>query len=72
MAAATLHTPRRDGDATLAAFRGAAPTVQRAALHVSSPHDSAEREASDAARRVVQMPSPPRIIARRLRLRTVP
>lgn len=38
---------------------GGAPTrVQRAALQVSSPHDAAEREASDVARRVVQMPSP--------------
>lgn len=32
--------------------------VQCASLHVSSPHDAAEREASDVARRVVQMPSP--------------
>ncbi len=40
------------------AFRGSAPRVQRAPLAVSSPHDAAEREASDVARRVVQMPQP--------------
>ncbi|WP_286743186.1 DUF4157 domain-containing protein, partial [Aquabacterium sp. UBA2148] len=42
-------------------FRGGlseAGRVQCASLHVSSPHDAAEREASDVARRVVQMPSP--------------
>ncbi|WP_058086440.1 eCIS core domain-containing protein [Aquabacterium parvum] len=42
-------------------FRGGlseAGRVQCASLHVSSPHDTAEREASDVARRVVQMPSP--------------
>jgi hypothetical protein len=42
------------------AFRGTDPPVQRAALAVSSPQDSAEREASDAARRVAQMPMPVR------------
>lgn len=40
-----------------------APPVQRAALQVSAPHDAAEREASDAARRVVRMEAP-RIAAR--------
>lgn len=63
MAAAALHPPRRDSEAAPVAFRGAAPSLQRAALRVSSPQDSAEREASDAARRVVQMPAPPRIAA---------
>ena len=33
-------------------------TVQRSAMRVSSPTDAAEREASDVARRVVQMPTP--------------
>lgn len=33
-------------------------TVQRSAMRVSSPTDAAEREASDVARRVVQMPVP--------------
>ncbi len=44
-------------------FRGGSVPVQRAALAVSSPHDSAEREASDVARRVVQMPAPTRVAA---------
>ena len=37
---------------------GQRTTVQRAAMRVSSPTDAAEREASDVARRVVQMPPP--------------
>lgn len=37
---------------------GQRTTVQRAAMRVSSPTDAAEREASDVARRVVQMPTP--------------
>ena len=37
---------------------GQRTTVQRAAMRVSSPTDAAEREASDVARRVVQMPAP--------------
>ncbi|MFN5157863.1 MAG: DUF4157 domain-containing protein [Betaproteobacteria bacterium] len=48
------------------AFRGGAPplrSVQRAPLAVSSPQDAAEREASDVARRVVQMPAPARVSA---------
>lgn len=46
---------------TQLSFRGGVSEpgpVQCASLHVSSPHDAAEREASDVARRVVQMPSP--------------
>jgi hypothetical protein len=39
------------------ADRVSAPTIQRAAVaHVSSPHDPAEREAEETARKVVQMP----------------
>ena len=37
---------------------GQRSTVQRSAMRVSSPTDAAEREASDVARRVVQMPAP--------------
>lgn len=47
--------------ATPMSFRGGVSEpgrVQCASLHVSSPHDAAEREASDVARRVVHMPSP--------------
>lgn len=47
-------------------FRGGASEpgrVQCASLHVSSPHDAAEREASSVARQVVQMPSP-RLLSR--------
>lgn len=66
--AATALTPQ--------SFRGGVSEtgrVQCASLQVSSPHDSAEREASDVARRVVQMPAPaaasvrttsPRLLAR--------
>lgn len=59
----TLHRPETSASpgATPVSFRGGSSEpgrVQCASLHVSSPHDAAEREASDVARRVVQMPSP--------------
>ncbi len=44
--------------------RSQAPPLQRMALRVSSVHDAAEHEAADAARRVVRMEAPPRIVAR--------
>ena len=60
MAAVALHAPRREAEAA-PAFRGGTPRVQRSSLRISSPQDAAEREASDAARRVVQMPAAPRV-----------
>ena len=59
---AALPAPPRAAE-PVPVFRGQAPPVQRASLAVSSPSDSAEREASDAARRVVQMPAPTRVVA---------
>lgn len=56
--AATSATTSATNSAVTSAFRGASPDVQCASLSVSSPHDGAEREASDVARRVVGMPAP--------------
>ncbi|MBA4175720.1 MAG: hypothetical protein C0505_04045 [Leptothrix sp. (in: Bacteria)] len=67
MAAAALRLPRSHADGA-PAFRGGAPEpsgttgsspalLQRAPLRVSSPRDSAEQEAVQMARRVVQMPA---------------
>ena len=65
MGAGALPVARLDAEPAAApAFRGGVPPVrgvQRMALAVSSPQDAAEREASDVARRVVQMPTPGRV-----------
>lgn len=74
--ATVLHAARRaDGEGAPSAgtsraaqaFRSSPDArhspVQCAAMRVSSPTDAAEREATDVARRVVQMPGPPAVSA---------
>lgn len=60
MAAAFAASPRQTAAPAVTAFRGGSetPTVQRAPLRLSSPQDTAEREAAAAARTVMTMHLP--------------